>query len=182
MVSMSGSIIETFDDLLLADFYEQHWLELLGRDGDRPIPGWRDRFLDFTRRARTERAMRAYIATVDGIACGSASCHLVDGTFPAFRHADIGAWGYVWGVYVLPERRGQRIGASETGSIHLRWQSPPRRLRRRESRAQPASRPHRKRSAEVTGQGMLNTERARPRSATTSTPSSRPRSSAPRDL
>ncbi len=121
---MTVSIIETFDDLLLADFYEQHWVELLGRNGDQPIPGWRDRFLDFTRRARSERAMHGYLAMVDGIACGSASCHLVEGTFPAFRYADTGAWGYVWGVYVLPERRGQRIGARLVSTCveHLsRW-------------------------------------------------------------
>ncbi len=107
---MAVTIAPTEDDLLLAEFYHRHWLDM-GLPQEDALPDWQARALAFIAQARAHRAFAGFVASDTGEPIGSACCHIVERAYPAFRRADAPILGYVWGVYVQPTHRGAGIGA-----------------------------------------------------------------------
>ena len=108
---MAIVIAETEDDALLAGYYHRHWLSMGLAPAD-VAPAWRENAREFIAEARRGRAFAGFVARDAGGPVGGACCHLVERAYPAFRVADAPVVGYVWGVYVEPERRGRGIGAA----------------------------------------------------------------------
>jgi GNAT superfamily N-acetyltransferase len=108
---MTVTIDITQDDERLANFYHRHWLDMAVPEAD-VAPDWRRQALGFIKAARRDSAFAGFIAHDAGKPVGSACCHLVARTYPAFRRADSDKTGYVWGVYVVPGSRGRGTGAA----------------------------------------------------------------------
>jgi GNAT superfamily N-acetyltransferase len=99
----------TSDDALLVEHYRLHWLEM-GVGASDVRQDWHSEAHRFLREARAHQSLAAFVAMEEHQAAGTACCHFLSRTYPAFRKIDAAQVGYVWGVYVRPEHRGRRIG------------------------------------------------------------------------
>lgn len=101
------------DDSLIAEHFYKLW-----RDNDVPTDciqsNWCEITLEFIDRARQERHYQAFVAEVDGVVIGSAGCQLFAGLYPQALAEHHRQYGYIWGVYVEPPHRGQRIAKQLT--------------------------------------------------------------------
>jgi ribosomal protein S18 acetylase RimI-like enzyme len=116
------AIIElTSDDALLVENYGLHWVEM-GISAAEVRGDWRAEAHHFLVDAREKSGLAGFCALVEGQPVGTACCHIVPRAYPAFRTADADRVGYVWGVYVRPEHRGQGIGGMLVSACmsHLR--------------------------------------------------------------
>jgi GNAT superfamily N-acetyltransferase len=103
------TIEPTSNDTLLVEHYGLHWLEM-GTPVDEVIDDWRAEARRFLAEARASSGLAAFSAVTGGASVGTACCHMVPRSFPAFRKTDSARVGYLWGVYVVPEHRGRGIG------------------------------------------------------------------------
>lgn len=108
------------EDLIAEHFYKM-WLdnqvspELIKTN-------YREITLEFIKNARQKLDFKAYFAEVEGQIIGSVSCQLFEGLYPQVLSESYRKYGYIWGVYVEPEYRGQGIGKQLTQSAiaHLK--------------------------------------------------------------
>ncbi|MBD0344630.1 MAG: GNAT family N-acetyltransferase [Coleofasciculus sp. Co-bin14] len=101
------------EDSLIAEHFYKLW-----RDNDVPTdciqPEWREITLAFIDRARQELCYKAFVAEVDGVVVGSVGCQLFAGLYPQALAEHYRKYGYIWGVYVEPPRRGKGIAKQLT--------------------------------------------------------------------
>ncbi|HCF28156.1 MAG TPA: GNAT family N-acetyltransferase [Cyanobacteria bacterium UBA11049] len=101
------------EDLLIARHFYQLW-----RDNDVAAESiranWQEIILQFIDRARQDLFYKAFIAEVNGVAIGSASCQIFAGLYPLALVENYRKYGYIWGVYVEPAYRGQGIAKQLT--------------------------------------------------------------------
>jgi ribosomal protein S18 acetylase RimI-like enzyme len=105
----------TFEDNgLIAEHFYQLW-----RDNDVPAhlikADWLTIVLQFLDEARQDLCFKAYVAEQGGRVVGSASCQLFSGLYPHVLVEEHRNYGYIWGVYVEPEYRGQGVAKQLTG-------------------------------------------------------------------
>jgi GNAT superfamily N-acetyltransferase len=95
----------------IAEFWLAMFEEVGKHREEEFAPGWRDRFVTYFT-GRIERAEAAYYLAEDrGRIAGTAGALLTDG-YPSAIHKIRS--GYVFGVYVLPEYRGQGLATRLT--------------------------------------------------------------------
>ncbi|WP_110986821.1 GNAT family N-acetyltransferase [Acaryochloris thomasi] len=101
------------EDHLLALHFYQLW-----RDNQVPEQGLIDDWLtvtvEFIANARKTLNYRAFVVEVEGRVVGSVGCQLFDGLYPLILAETQRKYGYIWGVYVEPDYRGQGIGTRLT--------------------------------------------------------------------
>ncbi len=101
------------EDCLIAEHFYQLW-----PDNDVPADciksDWLETILQFINHARQDSLYKAFIAEVDGVAIGSASCQIFVGLYPQVLAENYRKYGYIWGVYVEPPYRGQGIAKQLT--------------------------------------------------------------------
>ncbi|MCG6134410.1 MAG: GNAT family N-acetyltransferase [Nostoc sp. LLA-1] len=109
------------EDSLIAQHFYQMW-----RDNDVldevMSPNWLDITLEFITQARQELFYQAFVAEVNSVIVGSASCQLFSGLYPNVFTAEYRKLGYIWGVYVETAYRRQGIAKQLTQSAmsHLK--------------------------------------------------------------
>ena len=93
------------EDSLIAKHFYQMWLDV-GVPEDLIDPDWEDVIINFIKQARQNLFYQGFVALVDGVVVGSASCQLFAGLYPHALKAEYRKYGYIWGVYVeKPYRR-----------------------------------------------------------------------------
>ncbi|GAB1539932.1 hypothetical protein NUACC21_26010 [Scytonema sp. NUACC21] len=103
----------TREDSLIAQYFYKMWLDL-GVSNDDINPDWFDITLQFIEQARKHLFYKGFVAEVDGVVVGSASCQLYNGLYPIIVQEQYRKYGYIWGVYVEPPRRRQGIAKQLT--------------------------------------------------------------------
>ena len=101
------------EDSLIAQHFYQMWM-----DNDVPDESirsnWLETTLQFINNARQDLFYQAFIAEVDGVAIGSASCQIFAGLYPQVLAENYRKYGYIWGVYVEPAYRRRGIAKQLT--------------------------------------------------------------------
>ena len=101
------------EDSLIARHFYQMWM-----DNDVPDESirsdWLETTLQFINNARQDLFYQAFIAEVDGVAIGSASCQIFAGLYPQVLVENYRKYGYIWGVYVEPAYRRRGIAKQLT--------------------------------------------------------------------
>ena len=101
------------EDSLIARHFYQLW-----RDNDVAADSirsdWQEIILQFINNARQDLFYKAFIAEVDGVAIGSASCQIFAGLYPQVLAENYRKYGYIWGVYVELAYRGKGIAKQLT--------------------------------------------------------------------
>ena len=101
------------EDSLIARHFYQMWM-----DNDVPDESirsdWLETTLQFINNARQDLFYQAFIAEVDGVAIGSASCQIFAGLYPQVLVENYRKYGYIWGVYVEPAYRRKGIAKQLT--------------------------------------------------------------------
>lgn len=101
------------EDSLIARHFYQMWLD--NQIAESAIaPDWLEIMLQFIQEARQTLSYQAFVAEVEGRAVGSAGCQRFAGLYPNVMKATERCDGYIWGVYVEPAYRGQRIATQLT--------------------------------------------------------------------
>lgn len=100
------------DDTLIAQNFKLMWqdyeLDKILRED------WLEDTLEFIQNARKHLQYAAFIAELAGKDVGSAACQLFSGPYPMGFQVDKRQYGYIWGVYVAPDYRGQGIAKALT--------------------------------------------------------------------
>lgn len=78
---------------------------------------WQAEVLGFMDRAAETGQFRGYVALRGGQIVGSAGGQLFAGLSPGLLTEDFRQMGYIWGVYVCPEARGQGIAQALTQTL-----------------------------------------------------------------
>jgi GNAT superfamily N-acetyltransferase len=99
----------TTDDALLVENYRLHWLEM-GIEASEVREDWSLEARHFIQEAREHNGFAGFVARTGNDAVGTACCHVTHRVFPAIRKVDAPLIGYLWGVYVRPQHRGQGLG------------------------------------------------------------------------
>lgn len=83
---------------------------------------WMPRTLAFIAEARKSRGFGAVVAEAEGQPVGSAAAQFFGGLYPDVLTTDYRLFGYIWGVYVDPGWRRQKVGEGLTRACvdHLR--------------------------------------------------------------
>ncbi|TFI52997.1 GNAT family N-acetyltransferase [Mastigocladus laminosus UU774] len=101
------------EDNLIAQHFYQLW-----RDNNVAPESirsdWLEIVLEFNKQARQNLYYKAFVAEVDGKVIGSASCQLFTGLYPHILTEEHRKFGYIWGVYVDLDYRGQGIAKQLT--------------------------------------------------------------------
>ncbi|HEY9781358.1 MAG TPA: GNAT family N-acetyltransferase [Leptolyngbyaceae cyanobacterium] len=101
------------EDSLIAQHFYQMWM-----DNDVPDESirsdWLETTLQFINNARQDLFYQSFIAEVDGVAIGSASCQIFAGLYPQVLAENYRKYGYIWGVYVELAYRGKGIAKQLT--------------------------------------------------------------------
>ncbi|WP_414550804.1 GNAT family N-acetyltransferase [Anabaena sp. CCY 0017] len=109
------------EDALIAQHFYQMWQDI-GVPDAAMNSNYLDITLEFIAQARQELFYQAFVAEVDDVIVGSASCQLFSGLYPNVMTAEYRKFGYIWGVYVEPVYRRQGIAEKLTHSAvaHLK--------------------------------------------------------------
>ncbi len=103
----------TQEDNLIAQHFYQLWQDNnVAPESIRS--NWLDIVLEFNQQARQNLHYKAFVAEVDGKIVGSTSCQLFAGLYPRILADDHRRYGYIWGVYVDADHRGQGIAKQLT--------------------------------------------------------------------
>jgi ribosomal protein S18 acetylase RimI-like enzyme len=109
----------TQEDLLIAQHSYQMWQDI-GVPEDAIKPDWCDATLEFIEQARRDLFYKGFIAEVDDVIIGSASCQIFAGLYPNIFQPEYRKTGYIWGIYVEPSYRRQGI-AKQLTSIAVEY-------------------------------------------------------------
>lgn len=101
------------EDSLIAKHFYQLWLDV-GVPEDLIHSDWEDVILSFIEQARKNLFYQGFVALVDGVVVGSASCQLFAGLYPHTLKEEYRKYGYIWGVYVEKSYRRQGIAKKLT--------------------------------------------------------------------
>ncbi|MEC4815807.1 MAG: GNAT family N-acetyltransferase [Scytonema sp. PMC 1069.18] len=101
------------EDGLIARHFYQMWLDI-GLCDDALNPDWLNITLKFIEQARRDLSYQGFVAEVEGVIVGSASCQLYAGLYPNVLQPQYRKYGYIWGVYVEPSYRRQGIAKQLT--------------------------------------------------------------------
>lgn len=75
---------------------------------------WLEVTLLFIEQAKAQLSFAAFIAETEEQLIGSAACQRFSGLYPdVFEHSERN-YGYIWGVYVAPQYRGEGVGKALT--------------------------------------------------------------------
>ena len=102
------------DDRLLASHFRRMWEDNGFHDFEE---SWEARVLAFCAHARANLGYQAFIAEAGGVALGSAGGQMYGGLYPQVLKDSMRRHGYIWGVWVDPERRGQGLGRRLTDAV-----------------------------------------------------------------
>ena len=98
------------DDVIIADHFGKMWR-------DSPVPSdalvadWFDRTMAFIAAARAGGSFLSYVARSGPDIVGSLAVQRFAGLYPDVIRTDYRRYGYVWGVFVCPERRREGIAS-----------------------------------------------------------------------
>ena len=98
----------TQEDLLIAQHFYQMWRDI-GVPEDAINPDWCNTTLEFIEQARRNLFYKGFLAEVDDVIIGSASCQIFTGLYSNVLKPEYRKTGYIWGVYVEPSYRRQGI-------------------------------------------------------------------------
>jgi GNAT superfamily N-acetyltransferase len=102
-------------DVIIAEHFYKMWLDI-----DIPEDAIEDNYqeiiLHFIENAREKLFYQSFLAELDGVIVGSASCQLYAGLYPNIIKSNYRQFGYIWGVYVEPEYRKQGIAKKLTNT------------------------------------------------------------------
>ncbi len=101
------------EEILIAEHFYKMWLDI-GIPKEAIEDNWQDIILQFIENARQNLSYQAFVAEVDGIIVGSASCQLYAGLYPNAIKLNYRKLGYIWGVYVEPKYRRRGIAKQLT--------------------------------------------------------------------
>ncbi|ARV63136.1 GNAT family N-acetyltransferase [Nostocales cyanobacterium HT-58-2] len=101
------------EDSLIAEHFYQMWRDIGAFDDD-INPNWLEITLQFIEQARRDLFYKAFVAEIDSVVVGSASCQLYVGLYPDVLMPQYRKYGYIWGVYVEPSYRRQGIAKQLT--------------------------------------------------------------------
>jgi ribosomal protein S18 acetylase RimI-like enzyme len=94
------------EDALIAEHFYAMW-----RDNEVPVasirPDWQELTIEFLNHARHELSYKAFVVEINGVVVGSVGCQLFAGLYPQIIEDASRKYGYVWGVYVESDFRGQ---------------------------------------------------------------------------
>lgn len=102
--------------ILIAEHSYKMWLDI-GIPEDAIEENWQQTILQFIENARQNLFYQAFVAEVDGILAGSASCQLYAGLYPNIIKLNHRKLGYLWGVYVEPAHRRKGIAKQLTNTV-----------------------------------------------------------------
>ncbi|AFY53113.1 putative acetyltransferase [Rivularia sp. PCC 7116] len=109
------------EDSVIAEHFYQMWLDI-GVAENYIKPNHRNLTQEFIKQARQNLFYKGFVAEVDDIIIGSASCQLFTGLYPLILEEEYRKYGYIWGVYVAPSHRRKGIAKQLTNATikHLK--------------------------------------------------------------
>jgi GNAT superfamily N-acetyltransferase len=102
-------------DILIAEYFYKMWIDV-GIPEDGIEDNWQEIILQFIDNARQNLFYKSFLADIDGVIVGSASCQLYAGLYPNTIKSNYRQFGYIWGVYVEPEYRRKGIAKKLTNT------------------------------------------------------------------
>ena len=120
---MNIQIRETIpgEDAIIAEYFYQMWLDI-GVPKKSIKSNHHDLTLEFIKQARQNLSYKGFVAEVDNIIVGSASCQIFTGLYSLILEEEYRKYGYIWGVYVQPSHRRKGIAKQLTNAAieHLK--------------------------------------------------------------
>ena len=109
------------EDSIIAEHFYQLWLDI-GVPENSIKPNHHSLTLEFITQARQNLSYKGFVAEVDNIIVGSASCQLFTGLYSLILEEEYRKYGYIWGVYVQPSYRRKGIAKKLTNATiqHLK--------------------------------------------------------------
>ncbi len=109
------------EDAIIAEHFYQMWLDI-GVPEKSIKSNHRDMTLEFIKQARQNLFYKGFVAEVDNVIVGSASCQLFTGLYPLILEEEYRKYGYIWGIYVQPSHRRKGIAKQLTNATieHLK--------------------------------------------------------------
>ncbi len=109
------------EDSIIAEHFYRMWLDV-GAPEKSIKPNHRDLTLEFIQQARQNLFYKGFVAEVDNLIVGSASCQLFTGLYSLILEEEYRKYGYIWGVYVEPPHRRKGIAKQLTNATieHLK--------------------------------------------------------------
>jgi ribosomal protein S18 acetylase RimI-like enzyme len=101
------------EDSLIANHFYQMWRDI-GVPDNAINSNWLEITLQFIEQARRDLFYKAFVAEVDGMVVGSASCQLYSGLYPNVFIPEYRKYGYIWCVYVESSYRKRGIAKQLT--------------------------------------------------------------------
>ena len=109
------------EDSIIAEHFYQLWLDI-GVPENSIKPNHHSLTLEFITQARQNLSYKGFVAEVDSVIVGSASCQLFTGLYSLILEEEYRKYGYIWGVYVQPSYRRKGIAKQLTNATiqHLK--------------------------------------------------------------
>ena len=109
------------EDSIIAEHFYQLWLDV-GVPENSIKPNHHSLTLEFITQARQNLSYKGFVAEVDSVIVGSASCQLFTGLYSLILEEEYRKYGYIWGVYVQPSHRRKGIAKQLTNATiqHLK--------------------------------------------------------------
>lgn len=101
------------EDSIIAKHFQQMWLDI-GVPEELIHSDWENNTVSFIEQARQNLSYQGFVALVNDVIVGSASCQLFAGLYPNALKTDYRNYGYIWGVYVEKPYRRQGIARKLT--------------------------------------------------------------------
>lgn len=103
------------EDSIIAEHFYQLWLDI-GVEKNSIKSNYRDIILKFIKQARQNLFHKSFVAEIDNVIVGSASCQIYTGLYPNVLTEEYRKYGYIWGVYVESSYRKKGIGKKLTNA------------------------------------------------------------------
>ncbi|MEM7712305.1 MAG: GNAT family N-acetyltransferase [Cyanobacteria bacterium P01_A01_bin.68] len=109
------------EDSIIAEHFYQLWLDIGVPENSIKL-NHHSLTLEFITQARQNLSYKGFVAEVDNIIVGSASCQLFTGLYSLILEEEYRKYGYIWGVYVQPSYRRKGIAKKLTNATiqHLK--------------------------------------------------------------
>lgn len=109
------------EDSIIAEHFYKMWLDI-GAPENSIKPNHRNLTLEFIKQARKNLFYKGFVAEIDNIIVGSASCQLFTGLYSLILEEEYRKYGYIWGVYVESPHRRKGIAKQLTNATieHLK--------------------------------------------------------------
>ncbi|NJN08781.1 MAG: GNAT family N-acetyltransferase [Richelia sp. SL_2_1] len=114
---MNLNIRETIskEDSIIAEHFCKLWLDI-GVPESYIKSNHRNITMEFIKEARQNLFYQGFVAEIDNLIVGSASCQLFTGLYPNVLKDEYRKYGYIWGVYVEPFYRKKGIAKQLTNA------------------------------------------------------------------